>query len=156
MSAFYITQIFGKVVVIMTISSREITKQELQDIYDDFKKIDIQDGIPYATSVRYQFIAEDNGVVIGFTSGLTNYRKWFYLSDMWVHEGLRRQGLGAKLLTMLENKIMSIGIEHVYTWTTGLNNPKFYESQGYKVFTVFEDFCDVKGYHRIGYRKDLK
>ena len=139
----------------VTISSRNITEQELQDIYDDFKKIEKQDGIPDAPSVRYQFIAEDKGVVIGFASGLTNHSKWFYLSDMLVHEDYRRQGLGAKLLAMLEDKVKSVGIEHIYTWTTGFINPEFYEKQGYRTFTVFEDFCDIKGYHRIGYRKDM-
>jgi len=138
----------------LTITDRDITKQELQDIYDDFKKIERQDGIPDVPQVRYQFIAEDNGVAIGFASGLTNH-KWFNLTDMWVHENFRRQGLGAKLLAKLEDKIKSIGIEHIYTWTTGFANPKFYESQSYKAFTVFEDFCEVKGYHKIGYRKDL-
>jgi len=138
----------------MKITDRDITNKELQDIYDDFKKIEIQDGIPDAPQIRHQFIAEDNGAVIGFASGLTNH-KWFYLSDMWVREDFRRQGLGAKLLKMLEDKVKSVGIEHIYTWTTGFINPKFYEKQGYRVFTVFEDFCEVKGYHKIGYRKDL-
>ena len=56
---------------------------------------------------------------------------------------------------MLEDKIKTVGVEHVYTWTTGPINQAFYDNQGYFVFTVFEDFCDVKGYHRFGYRKDL-
>ena len=138
----------------MKITDREITKKELQDIYDDFKKIERQDGVPDAPQVRYQYTAEDNGTVTGFASGLTNH-KWFYLSDLWVHEDYRRQGLGAKLLKMLEEKVQSIGIEHIYTWTSGFINPQFYEKQGYEVFTVFEDFFEVKGYHHIGYRKDF-
>jgi len=139
---------------VMKITDRDITPKELQDTYDDFKKIELQDGVPSTEQIRYQYIAEDNGVVVGFASGLTSH-KWFYLSDMWVHEDFRRQGLGASLLKMLEDKVKSVGIEHIYTWTTGLINPKFYEKQGYKVFTVFEDFCEVEGYHKIGYRKDL-
>jgi len=138
----------------MKITDRDITKKELQNIYDDFKKIELQDGVPYIEQERYQFIAEENGIIIGFASGLTNH-KWFYLTDMWVHEDYRRQGLGTKLLKMLEDKVKSIGTGHIYTWTSGFINPKFYEKQGYKVFTVFEDFFEVKGYHHIGYRKDL-
>lgn len=30
----------------MTISGREITKTELDDIYADFKRIEVQDGVP--------------------------------------------------------------------------------------------------------------
>jgi len=138
----------------MKITDRDIIKKELDDIYDDFKKIEIQDGVPQVRQERHQFIAEENGMIVGFASGLTNH-KWFYLSDMWVHENHRRQGLGAKLLKMLEDKVKSIGIEHVWTWTTGFINPKFYEKQGYKVFTIFEDFCEVEGYHQTGYRKDF-
>ena len=138
----------------MTITDREITKQELRDIYDDFKKIERQDGVPDAPQQRYSFTAEENGAVIGFASGLTNH-KWFVLTDMWVHEDYRRQGLGSKLLVMLEERVKSIGIRHIYLWTSGFINPKFYEKHGYKVFTVFENFFEVEGYHHIGYRKDF-
>ena len=137
----------------MTFTDREITKQELNDIYDDFKKIERDDGVPEHQSERYQFIAEENGDVIGFVSGLTNH-KWFYLSDLWVHESQRRHGLGTKLLTMMEDKVWSLGIEHIYTWTSGLINPLFYEKMGYTKFAVFEDFYEIKGYHQIGYRKN--
>jgi len=139
----------------MIITGRDITKSELGDIYGDFKKIEVRDGVPQAEQIRHQFIAEEDGTVVGFASGLTNH-KWFYLSDMWVHEGYRRRGLGTKLLGMLEDKVKSIGMEHIWTWTTGFINPKFYEKLGYKVFAVFEDFCEVEGYHQVGYRKDFE
>lgn len=138
----------------MIITDRDIAKHELEDIYDDFKKIEKNDGVPEFKQERYQFIAEDDGIVIGFVSGLTNH-KWFYLTDLWVHENHRRQGLGSKLLNMLENKVRSIGICNIYTWTSGFINPKFYEKTGYTAFTVFEDFYEIKGYHHIGYRKDV-
>ena len=138
----------------MKITDREISKIELDGIYEDFKKIESSDGVPNFTQQRYQYVAEENNLVIGFVSGLSNH-KWFYLSDLWVHEKFRRQGLGTKLLRMLEDKIKSLGIEHIYTWTSGFNNPKFYEKQGYKIFTVFENFFEVEGYHQIGFRKDL-
>jgi len=138
----------------MNIVDREITKEELQAIYDDFKKIEIQDGLSQDESKRYNVVAEENGAVVGFASGLTQY-EWFHLTDLWVHENHRRQGLGAKILKMLEDKIKPAGMRHVYTWTTGFINPKFYESQGYKAFTVFENYCGREGYHKVGYRKDF-
>ena len=138
----------------MNITDRDITKKELDDIYEDFKKIEVLDGVPQKEQVRHQFVAEEDGVIIGFASGLTNH-KWFYLTDMWVHEDHRRRGLGSRLLKMLEDKVKSVGMDFIWTWTTGLINPIFYESQGYEVFAIFEDFCEVKGYHRIGYKKKL-
>jgi len=138
----------------MNISDREITKAELDDIYADFKKIEKQDGVPDHEQKRYNIIAEENGMVVAFASGLTNH-KWFFLSDLWVHAEYRRKGHGSKVLSMLEDKVKSAGIEHIYTWTSGFSNPKFYEKQGYNVFTIFEDFFEIKGYHHIGYRKDF-
>ena len=138
----------------MKISDREITKAELDEIYADFKKIEKRDGVPPFEQKRHNVTAEENGMVVGFASGLTNH-KWFFLSDLWVHEDYRRQGLGTKILVMLEDAVKKIGTEHIYTWTSGFSNPKFYEKQGYCVFTVFEDFFEVNGYHHIGYRKDL-
>lgn len=139
----------------MEILEREITDSELQNIYEDFKKIEIQDGVPQVKQSRYQYIAEEEENVIGFISGLTNH-KWFFLTDLWVHENYRRRGLGSDLLKLLEKKIVSIGIEHIYTWTSGFINPHFYEKHGYRVFAVFEDFFEVKDYNHIGYRKDFK
>jgi len=138
----------------MTISDREITQDELKAIYADFEEIERRDGVPLCKQKRYSHVAEENGIAIGFASGLTNH-KWFCLTDLWVHEDFRRQGLGSGLLTMPENTVRSIGVAHIYTWTSGFRNPLFYEALGYRVFTVFEDFFEVEGYHHIGYRKDL-
>jgi hypothetical protein len=49
----------------MKISDREITKKELEDIYEDFKRIEIQDGVPANNQMRYKFIAEEKDNVIG-------------------------------------------------------------------------------------------
>ena len=100
----------------MTITDRDISKEELQDIYDDFTKIEIRDGIPQVNQKRYQFIAEEDDIIIGFASGLTNYNRWFYLSDMWVHENHRRQGLGAKLLQMACKPCACKILPHTYVY----------------------------------------
>lgn len=138
----------------MIISQRDITQEELNMIYDDFKKIEIADGVPQQEEKRFQFLAEENGEVIGLASGLVRYR-WFYLTDLWIDERYRRKGLGSKLLIMLEELVRAKGIEHIYTWTSGLTNPIFYEKHGYRAFTVFENFYEIEGYHHIGYRKDF-
>ena len=138
----------------MIISDRDVSKQELDDIYADFTKIDAQDGIPEHKQIRYQYVAEENGIIIGYASGLTNHTL-FYLSDLWVHEDYRCQGLGAKLLGMLEHKVKSLGIKHMHTWTTGAANTMFYEKQGYTAFTVFHNYTGINGYHKIGFRKEL-
>lgn len=137
------------------IIEKDISQPELERIYDDFKAIEVNQGIPQRKTVRFQFILEDGGKIIGYVSGITEH-KWFYLTDLWVDENFRQQGHGTKLLKTIENKAEDAGMEHIYLWTAGAANALFYEKNGYKAFTVFEDKYEVKGYHQIGYRKDLK
>lgn len=138
----------------ISILPREITRQELEEIYSDFDSLLIRDGIVPEKEIRHQFVAEQNGRIIGLASGLTHHQ-WFYLSDLWVREEYRGQGLGSHLLLLLEDHIRTLGIRHIYTWTSGPRNPIFYERHGYQVFTVFEHYYGIDGYPQIGYRKDL-
>jgi len=152
----------------MQITEKNLTNDELKYIYNDFTSIEIALGIPQKERVRYSYAAKENGNVIAYASGITNH-KWFLLSDMWVQPSHRRRGIGTRLLHELENKIMSVGIEHVYTWmmnmvldnendyvwTIGYGNEFFYEKTGYRPYTVIENFFDVDGIHHVGYRKDL-
>ena len=140
----------------MKISKREVTKQELKEIYDDFRKIEMQYGVPQVERKRYNVTAEDNDMLIGMASGLSHQNKWFYLSDLWVHENYRKQGLGAKLLATLEDEIKSAGIKHIYTCTTAYNsNEIFYEKQGYQQCFTFENYFEVKNGHHVYMRKDI-
>lgn len=139
----------------MKFTDRNVTKEELDKIYDDFKKIEEIYGVPDTCSNRYNVTVEENNEIIGFASGLTNH-KWFNLTDLWIHEDYRGQGLGSKILRMLEEDIKLKGIKHVYTWTTGYNkNDVFYKKQGYEEFTNLEGFFEVNDGDHIGLRKDL-
>jgi len=135
------------------IMDREIAQHELELVYKLMKQ-ESQNIFPHRNQVKYSRVIEDNGEVIGYAAGYTNY-KWFMLTDMWTKSEYRRQGLGSKLLLLLEEQIRNAGIEHVYTWTMGENNARYYESLGYKCFTVFENSFGVEGIHHIGYRKDF-
>ncbi len=139
----------------MKFTTRDITKEEHTEILDDFRKIEIEYGILEASPKRLNVTVDEGGKVVGFASGLIRH-KWFYLSDLWIHEKYRIQGLGAKILRMLEEDVKKHGIEHMYTWTTGYNsNEVFYEKQGYRQCLVFEDFFEVKDGHHICLIKDL-
>ena len=138
----------------MKITDRDISRQELEAIYADFAVIDLQDGIPDHPSARHQYVAEADGIIIGLASGLAQHR-WFYLTDLWVHKDHRGTGLGSKLLAMLEKKVQSVGIAHMYTWTSGPGNTIFYQKQGYEIFAQFDNFYEVEGHHKVGFRKDF-
>lgn len=138
----------------MITTEREITPGELESIYDDFRRTELADGIPQRKSERFQFLLEDGERVAGYVSGITEH-KWFYLTDLWIEAPLRRQGHGTRLLGMIERKAKEAGMEHIYLWTAGPANSRFYEANGYTPFTVLENKFEVEGYHQTGYRKDL-
>ena len=133
------------------ITDKEITQDELKRI-GEFVKQERLNLFPQRKQDKYSYVFEDNGEVIGYVAGFTNY-KWFVLTDMWTKREYRRQGLGSKLLLFLEEQIKVAGVRHMYTWTMGRDNAQYYESLGYECFTVLEDFFDVEGISHIGYRK---
>jgi len=152
----------------MKIINRDATSEEIKHIYDDFTKIEIALGIPQVERKRYSYIAEENGEVIGFVSGLAGH-KWLTLTNMWVKAEHRRNGIGTKLHCLFEEKIKATGIEHIhtwmmniqpgnendFTWTIGCGNEHFYERVGYSICAVIENFFNVDGIHHVAYRKDL-
>ena len=139
----------------MTIAECEISREQLDMICEDFKQLEAAEGVPFSPSERFQFSAEESGTMIGYVSGITEHR-WFYLTDLWVEASHRRKGLGSRLLELIETKASEAGMEHIYLWTAGRANQKFYKKHGYSCFTVLENKFGVEGYDQIGYRKALK
>jgi len=140
----------------MKITKREITKAEHEIILNDFRQIEIRHGVPAADTRRLNVTVEnDAGEVIGFASGLTN-RKWFSLTDLWVDEDYRGQGVGKKILQMLEADALAAGMAYIHTQTTGYDrNEVFYQQQGYEIVRTFEDFFGVDGGHHYELMKKL-
>ena len=139
----------------MEISKRDISKDELAKINDDFRKIEAEYDVPQSNRKRLNVTIDEDGEVVGFASGLTHH-KWFFLSDLWIHERHRGNGWGEKILKMLEIDAKAHGMTHIYTWTTAYNsNEIFYEKQGYRQCFVLEDYFGVKGGHHICLKKEL-
>jgi len=139
----------------MKISKREVNQAEYQAILADFRRIDAEFGLPDAAAERLNITVDEDGAVVGFASGLLHH-KWFYLTDLWIHEARRRCGLGAKILKMLEADAQNQGAAHIYTCTTAYNsNEKFYEKQGYAQCLVLADFFAAENGHQIFLRKDF-
>ncbi|MBI1326319.1 MAG: GNAT family N-acetyltransferase [Alphaproteobacteria bacterium] len=133
---------------------REITKAELDIMDQDFLNLGMKYNAHEGDPKRFSFVAELDGKAIGLVSGLTYY-SWCFLSDLWLEEPYRKMGLGARLLSMFEERIAGAGTKKIYTWTAGYEAPGFYKKQGYVVFHELEDYYP-SGYSRVGLRKNLK
>lgn len=90
--------------------------------------------------------------IVGGVIGET-YWGWFYLSLMWVKDGLRGQGYGSRLLERAEEEARRRGVKYVYLDTFSFQAPEFYKKHGYQVFGELPDF--LPGHKRFFLSKQL-
>ena len=110
---------------------REMTSAEYELVKLGFDTNLIDNGNPVETSERIGFVAIEEGVFIGCSSGLAArngniYNGWFYLTDLYVDKPYRKKGYGKVLLNNLEDRISSLGIRSIWTWSAGNGAPEFY------------------------------
>jgi len=141
------------------IVNREITSEELNQVFRGFDEHSLDNGVEVQNSERIDYVALLKNEFIGCASGLAyknglSYSGWFYLTDLFVEKPYRSRGIGANLLLTLENEIKKIGVKNIWTWTAGYEAPKFYKKQGYYIFTEMEDWYS-DGSSQVGFRKAL-
>ena len=138
---------------------RDMTDLEFSQMNTGFKDYELFHTGVNQTSERLGFVILDGSKFIGCSSGLAYkngeiYNNWCQLTDLFIEKGYRGRGLGKKVLKKLEEKLISLGIYNIWTWTAGYEAPNFYIKQGYEVFCELEKFY-LKGHNRIGMRKNL-
>ena len=78
---------------------------------------------------------------------------WLYIDNLWVADGWRGRGLGARLMARAEREAVRRGCGSAWTDTFSFQAPGFYRKLGYKVFGTL----DVpRGQRRYFLRKRLK
>ena len=141
------------------ITEREMTSSEYQRMKIGFDENATANGVKVQSADRFTLVATTGSTFTGCTSGLAyingdRYSGWFYLTDLFVEKEYRFQNLGSRLLKSMEEKIIKVGVNRIYTWTAGYEAPKFYQKLGYKIFAEMEHWYS-EGYSRIGLRKNL-
>ena len=139
---------------------REMTTREFESMNAGFDEHAIENGVQIQDAERMGFVAIYGDTFIGCASGLAythgdRYSGWFYLTDLYVVKAYRLHGIGSQLLTALEQKILELGIDKIWTWTAGYEGPVFYKSMDYIVFTEMENWYST-GHSRVGLRKTIK
>ena len=141
------------------IVERPIDEAELRWVQESFKQHARDLGVAVQDAKRFGFVAEVEGRMIGRASGLAyqddgEFTGWFYLTDLLVDKAWRGQGLGRKMLSLLEQRLLENGIHKFWVWTAGYEAPGFYKKQGYEIFAELEDWYS-NGASRVALRKQL-
>ena len=136
-----------------------MTDAEYKQEQAAFDEHGLEFGNPPEKQERFGFVATDNGRFVGASSGLAQknndkYGAYFYLSDLIVEKEYRSRGYGKNLLSLLEAKIKTFGVQYIWTWTAEYEAETFYLKQGYVEFVRFESFYP-SGHARIGLTKKL-
>lgn len=139
--------------------NRPMSDEEFNRMNEAFDELSVENHSPIEKDERLGFVATDKSRFIGCSSGLAyksdrGYSPYFYLSDLFVEKSYRRKGVGAKLLGLLEEEVVRLGVLYVWTWTAEYEGSAFYKSQGYEIFAEMEKWY-ASGHSRIGFRKKL-
>ena len=143
----------------ITFEFREMTDAEYKREQTVFNEHGLEFGNPPEKQERFGFVATEDGKFVGASSGLAHkegegYNPYFYLSDLLVEKNYRKRGHGKKLLELLEDKIKSLGVTYIWTWTAAYEAEAFYIKHGYEVFTKFDNFYQ-SSHARVGLIKKL-
>ncbi|NRB10452.1 MAG: GNAT family N-acetyltransferase [Rickettsiaceae bacterium] len=77
----------------------------------------------------------------------------FYLRLLWIDDNYRTQGIGKKLLSLLDEEAHKEGIRKIFVDTYQFQAKEFYEKLEYKVIATVPEY--ILGYDRFFFRKDL-
>jgi GNAT superfamily N-acetyltransferase len=107
------------------------------------------DGLPLAISVAHPETDE----LLGGLWASTAY-DYLHIDALYLHESLRRRGLGRQLIRQAEVEAIRRGCTNAYLDTFSFQARGFYEKLGYDVFGALQDF--PKGHTRFFMAKLLK
>lgn len=109
-------------------------------------------GHPRSTTQHTILVKNQDDKLVGCVM-VTFLWNGMQIGTLWVEETLRGQGLGRKLMEMVEEEGKKRGATFAYTDTFTWQAPGFYEKLGYTLYGKLENF--PPGNELRYYRKDL-
>lgn len=142
------------------IVNREMTATEFARMNTGFDEHALENNVAIQNAERLSFVGLDGEKFIGCSSGLAykndaQFSGWFFLTDLFVEKDYRSKGLGSQLLKAIEEQAASLGIKHIWLWTSGDGALRFYRRQAYTPFAELENWYS-DGSSRVGLRKNLQ
>ncbi len=107
------------------------------EVFNESRWPNHQPWKPLAVFVR------DPGKIVAGLAGET-YSGWLFIKYLWVSEGLRRSGIGRRLIEAGEAQALQRGAHSAWVDTFSFQAPGFYRKLGYEVFGELDYPPDFK------------
>jgi GNAT superfamily N-acetyltransferase len=91
------------------------------------------------------FVRDQSSAIRAGLAGVT-YAGWLFVAELWVHEDLRRRGIGSELLALAEKRAVELGCHSAYLDTFSFQGPEFYPRFGYEVFGTLDYRQTIGGF----------
>jgi len=106
-----------------------------------------------AEPVQAYLLDDQRALVGGCTGRVERLWHWLTIDLMWVDERRRGGGVGAALLSAVEDQARALGCRWAEVTTFDFQAPGFYEARGYVEYAVKHDYPPGHRNHLL--RKDL-
>jgi GNAT superfamily N-acetyltransferase len=137
-----------KIVVVKKPSLR--SRQIINDGLDDYNRTQAPDR---DSKPLHIFLQSGPKIILGGALG-ASYWKWLHIRSLWIHESVRGQDFGSKLLKKAEQEALRRGCIGITLDTFSFQALPFYKKNGYKVVGSIADF--PPGQKRFYLTKRLK
>lgn len=125
---------------------------DVRQLYDGLRAYNERHAGPHGGKDLMITARDTDGTLLGGLTGCTNW-EWLYVDYLWVRDGRRGGGLGARLLTLAEEEAVRRGCRWSRLYTYDFQAPEFYRKQGYAVWAELDGY--PPGHRQIWMRKDL-
>lgn len=127
--------------------------KDVQKLEDGLNDHNFSTGVARDEKKLALFVKNSSENIVGGLYGNT-FWDWLFVKYLWVHESLRNQGYGSKLLKEAEEEAVRRNCFKVHLDTFSFQALPFYQNRGYEIFGVLEDY--PKGFNRYFLQKQLQ
>jgi len=131
----------------------KLTSSEQLVVSEGFRTHSERQDAPEYAKERVNWLALDQDDVLRGVLTADILWDWVYVDELWVASTFRGEGIGRRLMKLVEEFAVSQHLQGIWLWTQSWQAEGLYAQLGYSEFTRFENF--PKGYSRIGFRKQL-
>lgn len=130
----------------------DLTETQVEDIETRLEEYD-ENYITYKMDGNIQIGVEDNGKLIAGLDACITAFKILYVSTVFVDENYRRRGVGEMLITEMEKRALTMGVNTIRLDTFNWQGKDFYEALGYTCVGQYENAED--GYSEYFFLKRI-